>query len=251
MSEKRRGNRPSHFPLTIDPLGGVSMTSGEGRKREINLSLRGEGALGLTREVSGADWRISSGSGWGTIDVCAREDSMAVACYLPHLVLEYSRGFGILKKMVVSGVDLVALAGIKVPLEVGDMTNVDDLKEMAEDRMIHAVFTPEGPQFAVVGSSGREFVGIVRGGKNDLGSADYTWRGDLGFLKGKIGFSIFSDKITFFYDKVGQEGVVRQNVLEVSTTALGVPGFDQKATQGMPSEEELIKFIDEVYLPRL
>ncbi len=260
MPEKRRRNSLGHFPLTIDPWGGMLRTTGEGKNREINFSLRGEGGLSLSREVNGADWRLSSGTGWGTIDVCAREDVMVIACYLPHVVLEYSRSFGILRKIVISGVDLVALVGIKVPLAAGDMTNVDDLKEMMEDRIIHVAFAPEGPQFVVVSSSGREIAGMVRKDENSLaadnfnfvsGPANDTWRGDLGFLRGKIGFGVFSDKVTFFYEKMGRGTAVRQDVMEVSQTVLGVAGFDRRVTQGLPSEEELIKFIDGVYLSRL
>lgn len=195
MSEKRRGNRPSHFPLTIDPLGGVSMA---------NFSLRGEG------------------------------------------------GLGILEDILISGVDLAALAGTKMALERGDWGNIEDLKQSVEDRLINLKFTPEDLQLVIVDVAGREVVGAEPEDENNLGAdefgflpgkANYSWTGDLGFLAGRVGFEVFPDKVIFFY---GQ-----QNVMEVPRAVSGVANFDWKVTQGMPSEDDLLNFMEEVYLPLL
>ena len=252
MTEKRRRSRPSHFPLTIDPWGGVLKTSGEGRNREINFSLRGEGGLRLIREIDGADWRISSGEGRGRMDIQALEDSLTVSCLLPFMVLEYSRGGGFLQDILISGVDIAALAGTKIALERGDWGNVEDLKQFGEDRLFSLRFTEDGLAVVCAETTGREVVGAVAEDEENLETdsygflpeaANYTWRGDLGFLKGRVGFEVFPDKVSFFYG--------RQRVMEVPRTVRGVANFDWQVTQGLPSEDDLVGFMEEVYWPLL
>lgn len=246
MLEGRKRGR--HFPLTIDPLGGVLRTSGEGRNREINFGLRGD----LIREVNGADWRISSGEGRGRMDIQASEDSLTVSCLLPFMVLEYSRGLGTLQNILISGVDLAALAGTKIALERGDWGSLEDLKQSAEDRLINLKFIPEGLRLVIIDAAGSEVVGVEPEDEKNLGAnecgflpgkANYSWTGDLGFLAGRVGFEVFPDKVIFFYG--------RQNIMEVPRAVLGVANFDWKVTQGMPSEDDLLNFMEEVYLPLL
>ena len=241
MTEKRRRSRPSHFPLTIDPWGGVLKTSGEGRNREINFNLRGEGGLRLIREVDGANWRISSGGGRGRMDIQALEGSLTVSCLTPFMILEYFRGSGVLQDVMISGVDIAALAGTKIALERGDWGNVEDLKQFGEDRLFSLRFTEDGLAVVCAETTGREVVGTVAEDEENL--ANYTWRGDLGFLKGKVGFAVFSDKVSFFYG--------RQRVMEVPRTVIGVANFDWQVTQGLPSEDDLVGFMEEVYWPLL
>lgn len=228
------------------------MTSGEGRNREINFSLRGDGGLSLTREVNGADWRISSGGGKGKIDIQALEDSLTVSCLIPFMILTYTRGLGVLEDIMISGVDLAALADTKIALERGDWGNIEDLKQSAEDRLINLKFTPEELQLVIVDVAGREVVGAKPEDEKNLGAdavgflpgkPNNSWMGDLGFLAGRVGFEVFPDKVIFFY---GQ-----QNVMEVPRTVLGVANFDWQVTQGMPSEDDLLQFMEEVYLPLL
>lgn len=259
MAERssRGGN---HFPLTIDTLGGVTMTSGVGRAREISYQLGRVGRAGLAREVAGSDWRLSSGEGTGRIDFQAKDDSLTVTCYTPQMVFEYSRGGGSLKGVLISGLDLVALAGIKLLLAPADMTNIDDRKTMAEDTLISLTFEQEGLRLAMVNSEGRELVGIGTINPEDLGAnkygflpdeAQYSWTGNLGFLRGRVGFEVYFDKVVFFYEKDGKAGKIRQNVMEVPRNALGTAAFDWAVTQAIPSEDQILTYMEEIYLPLL
>ncbi len=248
MSERKK--RQSHFPLTIDTLGGV-------RLAEFSLQ---NGGLSLTREVKGADWRISSGEGKGRINVEARGDSLMVGFQLPLMFFEYSRGMGALKEILVSGVDLAALAGTKLALAKGDWGNLEDQKQCFEDRLIRLVFTADGIEAAVVKSERREVVGVESEKEENLGLSrfgflpdqpNYAWTGDLGFLAGRVGFEVWPDKVKLFYEKEGGGRVVRREVMEVPRTITGAGKIDWAVTQGMPSEDDLLVFLEEVYLPRL
>lgn len=261
MPEKRRGNRPSHFPLTIDPLGGVSLVSSDKAGKGVDFNFQGTDNLSLSRETDGPDWRVISGVGKGTIDILAQKDTLSVNCLMPFMTLKYSRASGILREIVISGVDVAALAGVRVALEKGDWDEVTNQKLLDQDRLIKLTFVPEDEvvELKLISVSGKEVVGAKAIGteKGDEKSGlvvdwnSFSWRGSLDLFSGVVGLEVFSGEIVLFYEKGGSDETVRQDVVKLPRVVLGMPGFDWKVTRGMPSEDDLLQFMEEVYLPRL
>lgn len=253
--------RRSLFPLTIDTLGGVSLIPLGSKRKGVDFNFQGTDNLSLSRETDGLDWRVISGVGKGTIDILAQKDTLSVNCLMPFMTLKYSRGFGNLVEVVISGVDVAGLAGIRLALEEGDWDKVENQKLLDKDRLIKLTFVPEEGivELKLVDVSGKEVVGGRSIGKekgdDESGLVpswnSFTWRGNLGLFRGRIGFEVFAGEIVLFYEKGDGDETVRQNVMGISRTLLEMPGLDRKVTQGLPSEDDLLNFMEEVYLPLL
>ncbi len=240
--------------MAVDPFGGVS-SKGVGVEFQIS-----EGGLGLTREAIGDNWRVGYGNGWGRVEIGALDEHLTVGGILPLMVFIYSRESGTLVSVLVSGVDLASLAGTKMALAPGDWEEVSQMKRLDQDRLIHLVLGVEE-----IALTTKDVFKRTVTASNDVDEAElnadtigfipgrptYVWNWDLRRFEGRVGFEVFGDRIVFYYEKNGEDARVRLNIMEVPRQLAHLASLDERVKQGMPNEEEIMEFMEGVYIPLL
>jgi|CXWL01.1.fsa_nt_gi hypothetical protein len=234
------------------------MTSGKGSDWEVNFKIAGESGLEMTREISGADWQVCTGEGTGKVDFATVGEEMLVCTVMPMMKLSYSRFSGDLRGIFVSGLDLAVLAGTKMALATEDWANVTDLKQSQEDRLFGLQFTPEGMELVLVNALGRKLVKVINEAVENLGMdgygrrpgvAEYSWWDNLGFLKGRVGLEVFANQVILYYEKGEGDNSVRRDIMGIPRIISGTVELDRVVTAGMPKEDDLLEFMERVYVP--
>lgn len=245
---RKKGNeipfwrRPPGLENSLDLAGGS-------RVGEYGQERRAGGIF--SREVIGANWSLVEGVGVGDgLEVLAGDERIQVTTFRPLLILEYSRAFGNLRAVHLNAVGLVTLAGTREFLEIGDLTTIGDLNEMKKGLLMSVLFGDNRPSLLVTDAVGKQIetaLVVSNLGASEIGSVvgwpDYSWQGDLGTFNGRIGFEIFPDRVEFYYQR--RDGF-RVDVYRFRRELIGIPRLDRIVSRRMPSDEEMIGFMEAV-----
>ncbi len=206
----------------------------------------------FSREVKGANWSLVEGAGVGDgLEVLTENETVQVTTFGPLLILEYSRAFGQLRAVHLNTVGLVTLAGTKKLLEIGDLTAISDLTEMRQGLAMSVLFGEGGrPSLFltdVLGKQAETALVVSNLGASEYGSIngwpDYSWLGTLEIFNGRVGFEIYPDRIEFYYQR--KDGT-RTDVYRFRREVNEVPKLDRIVSRRMPTEEEMINFVEAV-----
>lgn len=238
----------------FDEYGGVShgRRAIRGRK-EVGLRIRRRGDdFGLFQELDGYDWALVVGEGNRHRMISTEGKYLTAAFQTPHMQVMFSRETGDLAIVTLSGLGLVCLAGLNMPLAIGDAAGLDRAKKEGSDRVVCLSFT-DGPRVttSVLADGVYRSVKTIGGGElmsnyGQLPEQPYcVWSGDLGFLKGSLGLEVFVDSVIFFYEYNG----ARQNIVEFPRRVAEVVGFDGLASEDLPTETQVGELLEKVYVP--
>lgn len=222
-------------------------------KKEVGLRVRRSGDdFGLLQELDGYDWALVLGEGNRHRMVSTEGKYLTAAFQTPHVRATFSRETGDLAIVTLSGLDLVYLAGLKMPLATGDGVELGVQKNKGTDVVVCLSFT-DGPRVSTLVLADGVYRPIETVGSGELMSKYgqlpdqpcCIWNGDLGFLRGKLGFVVYVDSVVFFYEHNG----TRLNIVEFPRRVPDVIRFDGIASEDLPTEEQVEEFLEKVYVP--
>ncbi len=246
MIERGKGGR-GRFPLLIDFEGGVLRPKSE-RGRPISFGMRNDddGQAKLIWEGDGGDSRTSLTMSSGSrVEVQAKAESLIVSQTRPLMIFSFLRSDGSLRELIASGIDLIGVAGLKLPLMEIDLRKIDKLALGGVDSLFAMTFTPGGVVVTTLETAKGQLVSAKQELLKELNHP--VWSGDFGLVQTRLGFEVFSNRVVIFGKNTARS--VRQDILSVPRTVSGGIFFDRKAAFELPSQKELYEFIGGIYSP--